>query len=369
MIRKLIMLAFSVLSVLSVSAQKTAKYSNEFLNLGAGARSFGMANSVVASVNDVTAGYWNPAGLTDIEGNMELSFMHAQYFAGIANYDYLGFATHIDENSTIGVSAVRFGVDGILNTFELIQDGQIDYDRVKEFSAVDYGIILSYARKKQLRKYRDVKFGYGINAKIIHRIVGPFAKGTGFGADAGIKLEMPKSGWRIGIMARDITSTFNSWTYTFTDEEEQILAATNNSIPVNSLEVTLPRILFGVAKLFTWDEISLNAEVNLDLTTDGKRNTLIKTGLASIDPHIGFEGAYELNGKDNKLFLRTGINNIQKELNDDGDKKTTLQPSIGVGVQLGKISLDYSFTDVGDASSALYSNIFSLKFNISRDGL
>ena len=43
------------------------KYSNEFLNIGAGARGLGMGASVSASVNDGTAGYWNPAGLTNVQ--------------------------------------------------------------------------------------------------------------------------------------------------------------------------------------------------------------------------------------------------------------------------------------------------------------
>ena len=42
------------------------KYSNEFLSIGVGAKNFSMGNAVVASVNDVTAGYWNPAGLNKI---------------------------------------------------------------------------------------------------------------------------------------------------------------------------------------------------------------------------------------------------------------------------------------------------------------
>ena len=58
-------------------------YSNEFLNIGAGARGLSMGSAQVASVSDATAGYWNPAGLTAIKNNPSLSLMHAEYFAGI----------------------------------------------------------------------------------------------------------------------------------------------------------------------------------------------------------------------------------------------------------------------------------------------
>ena len=46
------------------------KYSNEFLNVGAGARGLAMGGAQVASVKDGTAGYWNPAGLAHIEDNL-----------------------------------------------------------------------------------------------------------------------------------------------------------------------------------------------------------------------------------------------------------------------------------------------------------
>jgi len=345
-------------------AQKTAKYSNEFMNLGAGARAFGMANSVVATTHDVTSGYWNPAGLTNIDANIDLAFMHSEYFAGIANYDYLAFATKIDKKSALGITALRFGVDGILNTLDLIQFGQINYDRVTEFSAVDYGILLSYARKKKIRKYRYVDFSYGVNGKIIHRKVGEFGKAWGFGADVGAQLHMKKTGWDFGVTIRDITSTFNSWSYTFTEEQEQVLLQTNNFIPVKSLEITLPRILFGASKKFDWNKIGLQTELDLDITTDGKRNAFIKTNLLSVDPHIGLEGSYELKEDKNVVYLRAGIGNIQKESDDNGKIRTTIQPSIGAGIKLNLVKIDYAFTDVGNASSALYSHVFSINFSI-----
>ena len=69
------------------SCTSTPKYSNEFLAIGVGGRSLGMSNSSVASINDVTSGYWNPAGLLGIKNDMQVGLMHSEYFAGIAKYD------------------------------------------------------------------------------------------------------------------------------------------------------------------------------------------------------------------------------------------------------------------------------------------
>ncbi len=63
------------------------KYSNEFLNIGAGARGLAMGGAQVASVEDGTAGYWNPAALTAVKDYPLLHLMHAEYFAGIVKYE------------------------------------------------------------------------------------------------------------------------------------------------------------------------------------------------------------------------------------------------------------------------------------------
>ena len=84
---KLVCLVSVVVCVHTTKAQ-FRKYSNEFLNIGAGARSLGMGSVSVASVNDATAGYWNPAGLVHVKNNPSLSLMHAEYFAGIGKYEF-----------------------------------------------------------------------------------------------------------------------------------------------------------------------------------------------------------------------------------------------------------------------------------------
>jgi hypothetical protein len=104
------------------------KYSNEFLQIGAGARGLAMGNAQIASVNDATAGYWNPSRLTSITEHPQVSLMHADYFAGIAKYDYVGVAFPLsDKKSTIGLSLLRFAIDDIPNTLFLVEsDGSLN---------------------------------------------------------------------------------------------------------------------------------------------------------------------------------------------------------------------------------------------------
>src|SRR3954471_24172056 len=85
---------------LSLSAQ-FRKYSNEFLNIGAGARGLAMGSAQVASVSDGTAGYWNPAGLAGGKDKPQLNVMHAEYFAGIGKYDYASIAIPTPGNKRV----------------------------------------------------------------------------------------------------------------------------------------------------------------------------------------------------------------------------------------------------------------------------
>jgi hypothetical protein len=330
------------------------KYSNEFLSIGAGARSFGMAGAVVASSRDVTAAYWNPSGLTGIERQAEAGLMHSEYFAGIAKYDYAGFAIGLDEKSYGGLTLIRFGVDDIPNTLDLIdQDGNLRYDRIKTFSAADYALIFSYARKSVMEG-----LAYGGNVKIIYRKTGEFARAWGFGFDFGGTYRT--GSWEFGANARDVTSTFNAWTFN-TEDLEEVFLTTGNEIPDNSLELTMPRLIIGAARSFSIQEkFGLLAEMDADITFDGRRNTLIRTGVFSIDPYLGLEADYT-----RLVFLRMGISNMQRIKDFEGKLSFDFQPSLGLGIRWRNFSLDYALTDISDQSVALYSNIFSFVYSFN----
>ena len=346
----------------------TPKYSNEFLNIGVGAKALAMSNSFIASADDVYSGYWNPAGLIDIEDKFQGAVMHSEYFAGIAKFDYLSLARPIDDKSALGFSVIRFGVDDIPNTTQLIDaEGNLNYDRVTTFSAADYGFIFSYARKLE-----KTGLSFGTNAKIIYRRIGDFSNAFGFGIDAAINYDYKK--YRFSAVGRDITTTVNSWNTDLDEEVEEIFTLTGNEIPGKSLEVTLPRIILAAKRLTTISKkLNLVTEIDLNFTTDGRRNTVIQSDVFSMDPTFGLDLGYK-----DKLFIRGGIGNIQETtslvpINLNAEEpfneevtasEWTFQPNFGLGLKLKNISLDYALTDIGNASDALYSNVFSLRLSL-----
>ncbi|GIV34334.1 MAG: hypothetical protein KatS3mg031_1869 [Chitinophagales bacterium] len=335
------------------------KYSNAFLDIGVGARGLALSSAQVATVSDATATYWNPSSLTRIRSVVDIAAMHAEYFAGIAKYDYVGVAVPLqDYHRFLGFSFIRFGVDDIPNTLELFEDdGSINYDNVQSFSVADWAFMLSYAQKL---KIRETHLALGGNVKVIYRIAGDFATAWGFGLDLSATMDIKQ--WRLGIMARDVSGTFNAWSFSFTEREKEILTKTDNVIPENSLEITVPKFIVGAAYEFNIrNRFFILPELDVEMTTDKKRNVPIRTNAVSFDPRFGLELNY------NRLvYLRAGIGNIQKSTDDDGKAITTFQPNIGIGLQIKSFGVDYAFTDIGNQSDALYSHVVSLHLGIPK---
>lgn len=314
-----------------------------------------MSKSVIATTNDVNSIYWNPAGLVGIK-DYQGSLMHASYFAGIANYNHASFAMPIDEQSAFGISIIRFGVDDILNTTELIDNnGNIDYNRISLFSAVDYAFNIAFARNNILIK--DVQFG--VNAKIVRRIIGDFASSWGFGFDAGIQFE--RKSWKFGLMARDITTTFNSWAINENEFQKikDAIPGQNQELP-ETIEITKPKVQLGVAKNWKVGRLlHLLTEVNANIRF-AETNDVFVSDFASINPAIGFQLDY-----DKLVYIRTGVGDFQYITEFDNSKSLTLQPNFGVGFKYNGIKIDYALTNIASVGNALFSNIFSITIDYS----
>ena len=147
-----------------------------FKDLGVGARPLGMGGAYVATGGDVTYGYWNPAGLSQIN-YPELAAMHSERFAGVVNYDYLAFSLPFRQKETFALSAIRLGVDDIPISAIPRPDLQTDIQYTDEegnlrvnrpyvdryVSDAEYAFYLSYA------KQHSRTFSFGANAKFVHK--------------------------------------------------------------------------------------------------------------------------------------------------------------------------------------------------------
>lgn len=356
--KKYFLLIIVFIFSITTQAQLVRSYSNEFLNIGIGARAMAMSKSVSSFVTGVEAGYWNPAGIITVQ-DYEFAAMHNELFSGIGSYDYFGAALPIERDDlAISVSLIRLGVDDILNTTSLIDsNGNINYDNITSFSSADVAGIISVAKA-----FPKLHLNVGVNAKIIRRNIGDFATGNGFGFDIGAQYQY--KGVKLGLIVRDVTTTFTAWSVDSAIFDRiakaQTLEENRNQERPEKYELTLPKFQLGASYIFDFNEkYSLLAAVDL-IGRFIKTNDIVSSSFASFSPNLGLELGFK-----NRTFFRAGLGNIQKELDFDNTESTTVEPSIGLGIRFKKIYLDYALTNVGAGSGVSFSNVFSIKVQLN----
>ncbi len=338
-------------------AQIIRKYSNEFLNVGAGGRGLAMGGAVITSQDDVYSPMWNPAGLLGVQNEWQGALMHAEYFESIAKYDYAGYAKALDNGNAFGISVVRLGVDNILNTTQMIDsEGNIDYDKISSFSAADYAALLTYA----FHPNDNYRWAFGGTAKVVYRNIGKFASGFGFGFDLGT-IYTADNGWRYGAMLRDAITTVNFWTI----NQKELSAVVNgeefNPAPKDKMELTMPKLNAGLGRTFELNrDFTLAPEAGLNIEF-AKTAALVSTDFASITPYVGAELGY-----DKMIFVRAGVNRFQSITDIESQKRgVSFQPGAGIGIKYKGLTLDYAISNSGLGGSNFYSNFFSLKLDMA----
>ncbi|NJB81758.1 putative type IX sorting system protein PorV2 [Wenyingzhuangia aestuarii] len=356
--KKYYILTLVLITTLTTQAQLVRSYSNEFLNIGVGAKAMAMGKSVSSFVTGVEAGYWNPAGIITVQ-DFEFAAMHNSLFNGIGSYDYFGAALPVERDEVaISISIIRLGVDNILNTTNLIDsNGNINYNNVSAFSSADVAAIFSLAKA-----FPKLHLNVGVNGKIIRRNIGGFAQANGFGFDIGAQYQWKAI--KLGAVIRDVTTTFTAWTV---DDaifdaiaNAQTQEAGQNQIAPDKYELTLPKFQIGASYSGQLNEkYSLLASIDL-IGRFIETNDLFSSKYASFSPNLGLELGYK-----NRTYFRAGLGNIQREIDFDYSETVTLEPSLGMGIIFKKIHLDYALTNVGASSGVNYSNIFSIKIELN----
>ncbi len=302
---------FAVVFTISISFSnsfKFAKYAGDFLTIGVGGRALGMGGAFTSVANDVTAGYWNPAGLVEIS-NTQIILMHDERFAGIVNYDYVGLAFKPINFYSFGISIIRIGIDDIPftgnefidNNGNLVFDPDVDRldpDKFSYVSSSDWVTIVSFAKNS------NEKFSIGGNVKFIYRKIEKNT-GIGIGFDFGIKYKVMD--FLIGAILKDATSTLISWN-------------------TGRNELITPSVVAGISREFEilWGKFT--PAIDIILRFEGRNKTaLFGTKFISADFNIGGEYTFK-----DIIAIRTGFTE-NKEL------------TLGTGIKLNRLDIDYSF--------------------------
>ena len=309
-----VLLSILFISFTSINAQTVfGKYAGEFMAIGVSGRALGMGNAFVGIADDVTSGYYNPAGLANLN-YPQISLMHSEQFGNLVNYDYASVGIPFGTDMSFGISVMRLGVDGIPDTRNALIDGQtgelindinniyarLDYDRITEFSNQDWAFYLTFAKRL------SDKFYWGANIKIIRRDIAEFGA-TGVGFDFGAYY-MPIDNLTLGLNAQDITTTLVAW-------------------DTGRNELISPTLKIGGAYKITG---FLGGYIMPVLETDVRFEnrqfaSTVNLGPVSFDMMAGLEINIE-----NLVYLRGGYSDVK-------------QVTIGAGVKLPKLNIDYSF--------------------------
>ena len=329
-------------------AQEVVKYGADFLASGVGGRALGMGGAYVAHADDVTAGYWNVAGL-DAVVQPQAAYMHAERFGGAVSFDYAAVAYPLTSRSTLAVSLVRSAVDDIANTLDAYDPvrQQLNPDNITLFSAADNALYVSYARGLGDR------LAVGASAKVIRRSVGDFASAWGYSLDLGAQMDLGRV--RVGATLQDAFGMVQSWSV----DAERFAEVEEESRPVGLTEIVLPVARLGAStRLPLSADIGLTLATDLDLAFDGQKANVIDAGPVSLRPRLGGELSYR-----DLVAFRAGISDVAT-----GESfGTQLTPTVGAGVRLGGLDVDYSFGDFGGLASELgYSHRVSLAYRFGR---
>jgi len=346
-------------------AQRIAKYGADFLAGGVGGRALGMGGAYVALAADVDAVYWNAAGLAAL-AYPEVAYMHAERFAGIVSFDYAALAWPLSARSTLGVALFRSGVNDIkntLNAWDPVRDRPKPNAEafIETFSATDYAFFFSYAR------LLNENLSLGLSAKVIRRAIGDFAEAWGYSVDAAAHYR--KGRLKLGINLQDLTTMLQSWSINpaafkletinpATGQPYTFAEAFDQELPQGGTYLVLPIMRLGVAYEQPLGEHWLRLVADVDAAFDGQRAYAFNIGELSFHPRLGAEFAYR-----DIVALRTGINRIAYS-----DRfGLELTPTVGAGIRLRQLRVDYSFGDfAGLASEMGFAHRLAVRFGLAR---
>jgi len=286
----------------NLGGQKTGTSSLQFLKIGHGARSVGMAETFVAVSDDISSLFWNPAGLVAFKEN-GITVSHTEWFVD-TKLEFVGGVYHFGGNNAVGISLTALTTEDMKVTTELQPFGTGAYFR---YSDIALGI--SYAR--QLTE----QFSFGATVKYVEETLGELKMRTVIG-DLGTFYRTGLGTTRFAVAISNFGAQVSP-----TGSVELIGGRTANSFQ-KFPPPTLFKIGFAMEPLLTANS-RLTTSIQLNSPNDNAEHV-----------SVGAEYSYK-----EMFFLRAGYKfNVDAENFSAG-------AGLKVPISFAKMNLDYAITN------------------------
>lgn len=307
----------------------------QFLKIGVGARAIALGGTFVAQANDLSALYWNPAGLAQLKGGA-VDLSHTQYIADI-NYNYAAFGISLGNMGTVAASLIFLdsGDMKVRTTSQPEGTGEL-------FTAQDFALQVSYARALTDRFSIGTTVKY-ISEKIWHSTASAIA------FDVGVLFTTPFRQLRLGANMANFgpTMQMNGRDILFSQDPSPDNEGNVEIVNAEYLmdEHPLP-LMFKVG--LAWDALNTldhRVVILTDATHPNDNSEYVNTGM-------------EYSFRD-LLALRIGYKNA---FETDGEQGLTFGGGLNLRIDRSvRVRIDYAYADFGRLEQAHWYS-FNLTF-------
>ncbi len=304
----------------------------KFLSIGVGSKAIAMSDAFVAVANDVSALYWNPAGISFLSKNM-IMLNHTDWVADI-NHDYFGAAFNIGGQNHIGISFTFLGMP----------DQEVYTVQSPEGTGLKYGAS-SFALGFSFARSLTERFSLGITAKYIKEQIWE-AQASNIGFDLGILYNVGVEDLRIGMAVLNLGPTMQFSGKSLesrVDPADWPLSKEPLGFELQSQEYNLPL------------HFSLGLSKKIDITDNSK--TIVAISLNNGNDtgesySVGFDYIW------NDIGLRAGYRSGYEDVGDVAGLSFGAGYKLNVGNSFLAV-VDYSYYNLGILESV---NRFSIQF-------
>jgi hypothetical protein len=266
----------------------------QFLKIEVGAKAIATGGAFVATANDASALYWNPAGISGLQNNI-VSFTHTYWLAN-TSHDFAGLVLKLGGTHTIGISYTSLSYGDMKVRTEIYPEGTGEY-----FSSNDYALGLSYSFGL------TDQFSIGVTGKYVGSKIWHMST-SAIAFDLGILYHTPIEGLNLGMSISNISSKMkfggkDNFIY-YTYDASKTGNSDNIFAEIKMDEWDLPLIYrVGLAMNFFKTDLH-NFTVSVDANHPNDYNESV---------NVGMEYSFK-----ERIFLRCGYKSLFKKESEEG---------------------------------------------------